>query len=336
MPSRKPRGRTVHRPGARRWVRYAIYGIVGWILLSAVVFAVSAQIQKSKLPGGAKDALHGNPLLLADPQNILVIGTDVRPKGTKEAGAQTVGSSSCEDVAHCSNTRADTLMVVHAGGGAFRKLSIPRDSFAEIPGQSPQKINGAYAFGGPELQIKTVERFLGIDIDHVIIVDFDGFRDLIDSLGGVKVRLRKRVCSEVSGGGKNGGVTLKLTGGEHTLDGRQALALARTRHNTCDNSFSDLDRAENQQRILSGIKGRLTSPFRLPYNFIKGPVIAWNAPRTMISDMGAFTLPQLVMSSVIGGDSRPSLLVPSGPGPGGSLIISQAQRERKVKKLLGD
>lgn len=324
----------IERTGRRRWLRIALWAIAGWILLSAVVFAVSAQLQKSKLPDSAQEAIRWNPMLLTEGQNILVIGTDVRPEGSKEAGAQTLGSDSCPHVARCANTRADTLMLVRAGGGAFKKLSIPRDSFAEVPDHGAQKINGAYAFGGVALQVRTVEQFLDIDIDHVMVVDFTGFQDLIDALGGVKVRLRKRVCAEISGGGRNGGVTLRLTGGEHTLDGRQALALARARKNTCAANFDDRDRAENQQRILSGIKGRLTSPFRLPYNFIRGPWIAWAAPRTMISDLGPFTMPQLVLAAVIGGDSKPSLLEPSGSGPGGSLIISEEERRKKVRKLL--
>ena len=71
-------------------------------------------------------------------------------------------------------------MLVRAGGGAFEKLSIPRDTFAAIPGAASQKINAAYAFGGAALQIETVEDFLGIDIDHVVILDFEGFADFID------------------------------------------------------------------------------------------------------------------------------------------------------------
>jgi LCP family protein required for cell wall assembly len=331
---RRPRRRFFRRPGGRRpLLRLALKAAGAWVLLSLVIFAISAEIQKHKLPGSASDALHGGPNLIGEGQNILVIGTDVRPRGSKEAGAQTIGSPSCPNVARCANTRADSLMIVRAGGGAFGKLSIPRDSFAQIPGHNSQKINAAYAFGGAALQIRTVEDFLGIPIDHAVIVDFDGFKGLIDALGGVEVRLGKRVCAQINGGGRNGGVTLKLTGGVHTLNGRQALALARTRESSCS-SLSDLDRAENQQRILAGIKGRLTSPLRLPYNFIRAPLIAWDAPRTMVSNMGALTMPQLVIASAIGGDQKPNVLIPSGSGPAGSLLISESERERAVQKLL--
>jgi LCP family protein required for cell wall assembly len=334
-------------PGRRPWWRWIVIAVGAWLLLSIVVFAISAQIQKSKLDDGAKQELGGNPFLAFDPQTILVIGTDAREPGTLD-GSET--SEKClEQGANgeppgdgCAGFRADTLMLVRAGGGAFRKLSIPRDSFAEIPGQSAQKINGAYAFGGAGLEIETVEGFLGIDIDHLVIVDFEGFEDFINAIGGVEVELPDRLCSEISGGEANGGFSLNIGPGEVTLDGEEALIFARTRTNVCPqegdsdefDSYDDINRAAAQQEILSGIKGRLTSPLRLPYNFIKGPWIGWTAPKALVTDMGAFTMPQLVLASIVGGDSETKVLEPSGPGPGGSLIISDEERQQAVDKLL--
>jgi LCP family protein required for cell wall assembly len=227
-------------------------------------------------------------------------------------------------------------MLVRAGGGKFEKLSIPRDSFAAIPGQSSQKINAGYAFGGAALQIQTVEQFLGVDIDHVIILDFAGFADFIDAIGGVTVNLPSRVKSKISGGSSNGGITLKLDRGENSLDGEQALALARTRDNLWEPSEDDTDRALRQQLILRGIKNRLTSPWRAPINFIRGPLIGWNAPKAMVSDMGGFMLPQLALASAIGGDSGTRILKPSGPAAGGSLFIPLENCEKAVKKFLGE
>ena len=94
-------------------------------------------------------------------------------------------------------------MVLRAGGGAFRKLSIPRDTLAAIPGCGEQKINASLpatrtaAAATSSSTIKTVEDFLGIDIDHVVILDFDGFADFIDALGGIKVDLdQAQVCGD--------------------------------------------------------------------------------------------------------------------------------------------
>jgi LCP family protein required for cell wall assembly len=335
-------------PGRRRWLRWVLIAIGGWLLLSVVVFAISAQIQQAKLADGAKEEIGGNPFLAIDPQTILVIGTDAREEGTLD-GSET--SEEClEEGANgeppsetCPGFRADTLMLVRAGGGAFRKLSIPRDSFAEIPGQSAQKINAAYAFGGAALQIQTVEAFLDTEIDHVVIVDFEGFEDFIDAIGGVEVELPDKLCSEISGGAEAGGFTLNVGPGETTLGGNEALILARTRTNNCPeqggstefDSYDDIDRAAAQQEILSGIKGRLTSPLRLPYNFIKGPWIGWTAPKALVTDMGAFTMPQLVLASIVGGDSGTEILKPSAEiGPGGSLVIPEEERRAAVEKLI--
>jgi LCP family protein required for cell wall assembly len=323
----------------RPWLRWVVLAIVGWLLLSLLTFAVSAQIQKSKLDDAAGDELGGNPFLAADPQTTLVIGTDARAPGTDDGS---VTSEECLEQqatgeppsGGCPGFRADTLMLVRAGGTAFSKLSIPRDSVAEIPGQGVGKINAAYAFGGAALQVRTIEQFLDIDVDHVVIVDFEGFEDFINALGGVEIELDEKLCSEISGGAENGGFELRLDPGEHTLDGQQALTFARTRNNLCDPTENDLDRTRRQQVLLSAIKGRLTDPLRLPINFIKGPIIGWTAPRAFVSDFGALTMPQLLFASIIGGDDETEVLEPSGTDAAGNLIISDEERRQAVDKLL--
>jgi LCP family protein required for cell wall assembly len=335
---------------SRRWLKWLAFAALGWFALSVLAFAVSAQIQSMKLDGDAKAALQGNPWLLPSAQNILVIGTDSRSPDTLEPGAaqeaRCYEQQARGEAPHdgCAGARADTLMVVRAGGGQFRKLSIPRDSYAEIPGQDSQKINAAYAFGGAKLQQQTVSNFLGIPIDHVVIMNFEGFADFIDAIGGVKVDLDTALCSDISGGEKNGGWTIRLKQGSNTLDGQDALAYARTRKpSPCPGSgpsaysegYDDLDRAAAQQNILNGIKGRLTSPLRLPYNFIKGPIIGWTAPKAFVSDMGFIAMPQLALSTAFAGSAEPDVLVPSGNGPGGSLEIPVEERQRAAAKLEG-
>ena len=330
----------------RGWVKWVFIAAAGWILLSFIAFAVSAQLQSMKLDGDARDALSGSPWLLTKAQNILIIGTDGRDPSSQEPGAaqekrcyeqQARGQAPHDG---CPGARADTLLLLRAGGGQFKKLSIPRDSFAEIPGQDAQKINAAYAFGGAALQIETVSNFLGIPIDHVVIMNFTGFSDFIDAIGGVKIDVPEKLCANISGGKKNGGITIRLQEGSNTLDGNDALAYARTREDTVQDpkcqlpaGYDDLDRAAAQQRVLNGIKGRLTSPLRLPYNFIKGPIIGWTAPKAFVSDMGMVAMPQLALSSIFAGSSAPDVLLPSGSGPGGSLVISESEKQRAVRKL---
>jgi LCP family protein required for cell wall assembly len=335
------------RPPWRRVLNWVGIAALAWLVLGFLAFAVSSQIQKGKL-ADMGDTLGGNPFMLGFPQTVLVLGTDVRPSGLAALGEDT--PQNCIDAASegktpptsCSPYRADTIMLVRAGRFAFRKLSIPRDTFASILGQDAQKINAAYAFGGAKLEVQTVEQFLGIDVDQVAVVDFNGFRDFIDAIGGVTVDIDQKVCSEISGGAENGGFSLFLDPGEHDLDADQALSLTRTRANLATDPqgnpcppIDDLDRAKFQQDVLSGIKGRMTSITRLPYNFIKGPLIGWNAPKAFVSSMGMLTMPQFVLSAALGFSAKSEVLEPSGPGALGSLTVSQEECARAVQRFLG-
>ncbi|MGZ5310147.1 MAG: LCP family protein [Solirubrobacterales bacterium] len=318
--------------GRRRWLRWVLVAVAGWILLSFVAFAVSAQIQKGKLDDSAKKALAGGPDLLAG-QNILILGGDRRGDRQENAsGSEGQGPP-----------RADTIMVLHASLTSFRRLSIPRDTYAAIPDCGSQKINASLACntnspdGNAASTIRTVSDFLGIDINHIVIIDFDGFADFINTLGGIEVDIEKKVCGDVDGGKSQGGVSIKLPPGEHTLEGDKALALARIRKNDCDPGENDLDRAARQQVLLNGIKGRLTDPLRLPYNFVKGPWIGWNAPRAFISDMGGLTLPQVAIAAIFGGSGDTNVLGEqnASTGPGGSIFIGQGECRRAVEELTG-
>src|SRR5581483_6113425 len=174
------RGPTPALPIWRRILRWTGVFALVWIVLSFLAFEISSQIQKGKLIDMG-NTLHGNPFLAASPQTILVIGTDVR--SGQFAGPDEAEPVSCvQDVESGKPTgpscnhgpyRSDTLMLVRAGGGDFRKLSIPRDTLAQIPGQPENKINSAYATGGAKLTVRTIESFLGINVDQVAIIDFD-------------------------------------------------------------------------------------------------------------------------------------------------------------------
>lgn len=366
LPSRRPRReRGSRRPGAprapfnvRRLFKWLALAALGWVLISFLAFAISAQLQSFKLSGEAARELDGNAMLLPSAQTILVLGTDARPPGTDDgAGAsekcfeQQSRGEKPHDGCFEGEFRADTLMLIRAGGGAFRKLSIPRDAFAEVPGHAPTKINAAFAYGGAALQIKAVEQFLGIEIDHVAIVDFSGFEDLIDAVGGVEVDVPEKICADISGGagGGQGGTTLRLGKGENTLDGQQALAYSRIRKpSECPGpgksaftlGYDDIDRERAQQEVINGIKDRLTDPLRLPYNFIRGPIIGWEAPKAFVSDMGFLTMPQLVLAAGIGGSSPAEILCGTEPtecgfGPEeGSIEVPESVRRKAVDRLL--
>jgi len=363
LPSWRPRKRD--EPGMpppergrvtpRRVLKWVGLAALAWILISFVAFGVSAQIQSFKLSGEAGKALHGNPFLLPSAQTILVLGTDARPPGagdgntSKECFEQQAKGEKPHKPCYEGEFRADTLMLIRAGGGTFNKLSIPRDAYAEIPGNAPTKINAAYAYGGAALQIKTIEQFLGIQVDHVAIIDFTGFEKLIDAVGGIEVTVPHKLCADISGGagGGQGGVTLRLHKGTNTLDGEKALAYSRVREpvecpgpgkSAFSYGYNDYAREQAQQSVINGIKSRLTDPLRLPYNFLHGPIIGWQAPKAFVSDMGFVTMPQLILSAAIGGSTSEVFCVKQlsgcGNGPEGSIEIPQALRKKAVHRFL--
>ncbi len=167
---------------------------------------------------------------------------------------------------------------MRVGGGSNATLSIPRDTVVNIPGNGQNKINAAYAIGGPSLAIRTVEDYLGIQVNHLVEVNFENFPQLIDALGGVTYR-GGCVVSKLNGGFKNGGYTLRLKAGEQEINGKQALALARTRKNECNPKESDLTRARRQQKIMGSIKDKVT----ILETFIRLPWVSWAAPKAIRS-----------------------------------------------------
>ncbi|UZJ23633.1 LCP family protein [Rhodococcus antarcticus] len=184
----------------------------------------------------------------------LLVGADTRANG------QTTGSAA---VATATNTRSDTIMLVRlaADGTHTQVVSIPRDSWVEVPGYGKNKINAAYAFGGPRLLVQTVEQLTGVRIDHVAVVDFVGFTAVTDALGGVDVA----IAAPTSQGG------VSFNAGVNHLDGAQALAYVRERYDLPGGDFDRVARQQNYLRsVLSKAKsdGLLTDPGRLD-NFMR-------------------------------------------------------------------
>jgi LCP family protein required for cell wall assembly len=304
-----------------RVVRWVVGIIVAWLVLSLVLFLVSSEIHAgSGLPRSARKALASGSNMITGTDTVLVLGLDQRPKGSKEPGAFAGG------------IRSDSIMLWRIGGGTSRRLSIPRDTVTDIPGYGESKINAAYAYGGPALTIKTVEQFTGIKINHVIVVNLANFPKFIDDVGGVNVKTG-RICSQISGGKKNGGFSLFLKPGTHHLSGIQALTLARTRENSCNAASSDYTRDAYQQKILNSIKSQLSRPGIVP----RLPWTAWDAPKTVVTDMGGFSLLQLFFAAEIGGSAPTDVLLPTSSvdiGGEDGEEASQADVQRHVRKLM--
>jgi LCP family protein required for cell wall assembly len=287
-----------------------------------MLFLISSHFERTSPPPDVAGALDSAGYPLTSANNILVLGSDRRQKNSKEPGAEKSGPG-----------RSDSIMLIRAGGGHAARLSIPRDTVVEIPGHGMQKINAAHAFGGPAESISVIKHWLGIPINHVVEVNFENFPQLIDSMGGVDYT-GGCVISRIDGGFSRGGYTLNLKRGTHHLDGKQALALARTRENLCAPSQTDLQREEHQQALFTAMKSRLLSPssfFRLPW-------IAWHAPPAIISDMSGQTLLGLFAALGSSGTPPTRVLKPSGaatlPGGGQGLTVSEGERRAAVSQFM--
>jgi LCP family protein required for cell wall assembly len=316
---RQPRG--PREPGKEvtpgRVFKWVAIAVAGWIALSLVLFAISAQLEEG-VSSEAEEALSSGGSFFTG-ATTLVLGSDAR-KGSSLDPSQAAG-------------RADSLMLLHSSFGSTSKLSIPRDAAAPIPGHGTQKINSAYALGGTALTIDTVEAFLGngLKIHHVVEVDFEDFPEFIDALGGITVNNKTRICAPEFDNFYRG---FNLSKGEHELDGRTALGYARVRNNRCAPGETDLDRAARQQEVLSGIKGQLFSIG----TFIRLPWVSWKAPKALRSDLRAPGLAGLALDVGTGGVGETDVLKPSclGCGPSSSLLVSDAEKADAVDRLLGN
>jgi LCP family protein required for cell wall assembly len=311
------------RPPRPRWLRalrWALGALAAWVLLSLVLFVISSMTAQG-VPASAVAALESGGVPPFSASNTLVLGSDARPAGSKEPGANVGGPS-----------RSDVMMLVRTGGGHSARLSIPRDTLVNIPGHGLAKINAAYALGGPALAIRTVEDFLDVQVNHVLLINFTNFPKLVDAMGGVTYT-GSCVVSFISGGFRNGGFTLRLQSGTHHLDGAQALALARTRENHCNPRENDLTRELRQQKLLLDMKSQMLSLA----GFIRLPWIAWALPQTIESDMNGLTLAGVLASLEFDGNAHNAILEPTGGEQFDGqdvLTITQAAKAADVARFL--
>ncbi len=186
--------------------------------------------------------------------NVLLVGTDAREKISEaERRKYRLGGAPC----HCT----DTMMIVHISEDRQRAsvVSLPRDSYAETPPHTDRttgrrhgghvlKLNAAYAEGGPNLTVRTVEHMTRVKIDHYLEIDFTSFMKTVDVLGGVEICTTRPLKDSYTG--------LDLSAGTHELGGGEALQYVRSRH--ADGS-SDLGRMQRQQRFMAALIAQSTS-----------------------------------------------------------------------------
>ena len=191
-----------------------------------------------------------NGLLTSKPTTILVLGTD----GGKPAGRS-------------GANRSDSVMLIRTDPRKHRLafLSIPRDLRVEIPGYGASKINAAFQFGGPTLALRTVKNLTGLDVNHVAFVDFDRFRELIDSVGGIEVVVPRPIlsnrfdCPFATSARCQAWEGWRFEKGKQKMNGARALIYSRIRENRLDPSETDLDRARRQQQVIQATADKVTS-----------------------------------------------------------------------------
>lgn len=235
-------------PARSRWRRLvrSLAIVLGIVVTLSVVAALGADFWLRSQLGGQITHVHAampvgdRPAPASkDATTILLLGSDKRVDGS------------------VAGQRSDTMMVIHipADHDEIGIVSIPRDSWVQVPGHGPAKINAAYSWGGPALAVETVEKLTGVRMDHVAVIDWEGFKRITDLLGGVEVTIPNTVTDGYSG--------RAWEAGTQRMDGETALAYVRQRAGL---PRGDLDRIERQQAFLRSLAGQTlsTSTFTNP------------------------------------------------------------------------
>lgn len=254
--TRRPRGRATQRPRKRK--RFGFFKALGLLLAIVLAFSIGAAVWiDTKLQ--RIDALqdYDGRLGSTSGTNWLLVGSDSRA-GLSEEDADRLMAGELDD----SVGRTDTIMVVHIPrfGGDATMLSLPRDSWVDIPGYGQNKLNQAFSLGGPALLQQTVEQATGIHLDHYAEIGFGGFSNVVDAVGGVEMCLDEPLDDPMAG--------INLQAGCQELDGPTALGYVRSRYASAQ---GDLDRVERQRKFLAALSKKIKSPGTLlnPFKNLK-------------------------------------------------------------------
>ncbi|TMR99455.1 LytR family transcriptional regulator [Nonomuraea basaltis] len=294
-PRRRPSGKTILK-------------IVAGLLVVLLVAAVGMFFWiNSRLSGieGVLDDYEGRP---ADTPgtNWLLVGSDSR-KGLTAAERKKLATG------RAVGQRTDSMMLLHLSesGDKPTLVSLPRDSAVTIPGKGRDKLNSAYAIGGPKLLVRTVETVTGIRVDNYMEIGFAGFVDIVDAVGGVEINVRAAVDDPKAG--------LKLKKGTQVLTGAQALGYVRTRKG---GALPDFERTKRQRQFLGAVVKKAASPGVLINPFTSIP-LAMSATDAVEVDGGTGAFDMLSLGLAMG-DSPVTTVVPFGGNeviPGGGTAV---------------
>lgn len=239
---------------ALRVVKAIIFWLSIFLLMTGAATYLYAKILEARMqagPAAVKAQAELSDPVPQEPVNFLLLGSDTRGE---------------------DSGRSDTLMVLRVNPAKKHAylLSIPRDMRVKIHGRGRNKINAAFALGGPALVIKTVEDFTGLELNHYVVVDFNGFKRLVNALGGIDVTVEKRM--------RDRSIRLDLKPGTQHLEGEEALKYVRFRKD----KDSDFGRIRRQQTFLRAVMKKV---FRLG-SVLRLPQIAGIAADNVETDLG--------------------------------------------------
>ena len=291
-----------YRPrGGRRWLRprrilAILAGLVALIVVAAVAvyFSVNSKLTKVDVLTPVAFTSAGT--------NWLITGSDSRAGLSKKQENQLALGH------NIAGSRSDTILLLHVPANSTRPtlVSLPRDSYVPIPGHGYNKLNAAYALGGPKLLVQTVQNVTGLPVNHYMGIGFGGLVSVVNDVGGVQICLKAPMKDPKAG--------LNLKAGCQTLNGDQALGFVRTR------AFAegDIQREQDQRILIKGILSKMTSPGTLANPFAVIPA-ANGAAAAITIDQGtgltqlisvAFALRNPVTTTVP--IANPGLSTPAG------------------------
>jgi LCP family protein required for cell wall assembly len=307
VPTATPRGRRRLRWRYLAIVPLALLVAFGvWAYVGYGTFATSVRHANHRIDKATRAALvdpHGG--VLSAPSTILVLGSDQRGK---------------------QPARSDTIMLMRVDPKThtMSQLSIPRDTLVDIPGHGQGKINEAYFWGGSSLAVKVISGFTGVPVNHIMVVNFYGFPDLIDSVGGVVVNVPKDITSWYSGN-----TTVHFKKGPQLMNGKTALVYSRIRY--VDNDFFRMGR---QQQVVQALEKKIAQP----RNFFRLPWIGTEFMKGVGTDLSTN---QIIELAYLQWRAKPSRqfkwVLPGTPqmiGGGSYVVVDPAVRDQMVKRFL--
>jgi len=272
---------TARRPRRIRWSREIAIALVliivffiVWAALGYLTFRGGVSEANKRLPVAAQRALAPDQgSLMSNPTSILLLGTD------HSLAASRAGDRHSDSI---------TLLHTDPTRGRLYYLSIPRDLRVEIPGYGAAKINTAFQVGGPRLAARAVSTYTDIPVNHLVVVNFGEFRDLIDKIGGIDVVVPGRILSKFDCPYGTEARCARWPGwrfapGKQHLNGSRALIYSRVRKNLLNPSESDITRGERNQQVLQALMGKLAG-FD---TFMRMPWIGGDLMKPLATDLSA-------------------------------------------------